>query len=91
MCVILFQYKPASHHKGPYEFDKVRLRQDLSGPHLVRKLFIAPRSDVTVRLYIFIYIPGSCVGDGILYMRATAGKRSVQWSLIIKNRSFRIQ
>ena len=59
VCVILFQYKPASHHKGPYEFDKVRLRQDLSGPHLVRKLFIAPRNDVTVRLF-YLYTRELC-------------------------------
>ena len=35
VCVCGVQYKPSSHHKGPYEFDRVRLRQDLTGPHLV--------------------------------------------------------
>ena len=31
------QYKPSSHHKGPYDFDHVRLKQDLTGPHLVSR------------------------------------------------------
>ncbi len=33
--VPLPQYKPSSHYKGPLEFEKVRLKQDLSGSHLV--------------------------------------------------------
>jgi len=28
------QYKPSSHYKGPLEFEKVRIKQDLGGTHL---------------------------------------------------------
>ena len=30
------QYKQSSHYKGPLEFERVRLKQDLTGVHLVR-------------------------------------------------------
>ena len=35
MSLSPFQYKPSSHFKGNLEFERVRLKQDLTGQHLV--------------------------------------------------------
>ena len=76
------QYKPSSHYKGPLEFERVRLKQDLTGVHLVCTGLI-PRpqypfhSGLGMRLLanvlISVSLLGCRVGDGVLYLWTTSG------------------
>ena len=37
--LFFFQVKPSSHHKGPYAFQELQMKQNLSGEHVVRSSF----------------------------------------------------
>ena len=68
------QYKPSSHYKGPLEFEKVRIKQDLGGTHLVRVALLTIVNPVCHHLSLFLLIPGSSVGNGVLYLWSTSGE-----------------
>lgn len=76
------QYKQSSHYKGPLEFERVRLKQDLTGVHLVCAGLI-PRPCVLFQsgmgmkllanVLVLLSVSGRCVGDGVLYLWTTSG------------------
>lgn len=64
----LLQYKQAHHKQSKQEFDKVRLRQDLTGTHLVSEFVISFQ-------YLTATTSGCYLVHGVLNLWAFAGHR----------------
>lgn len=68
------KFKAAHSFKGPFDFDQIKVVQDLSGEHMVRLLESSIFGLILINVLIkWFFLSGGCLDNEVLSLRAAAG------------------